>query len=61
MNVLELFAGSRSIGKAAEFLGYNVFSSDINAFDNINYAIDILEFDINKVPFKEVKFQVNFV
>ena len=52
MNVLELFAGSRSIGKAAESLGYNVFSSDLNAFDNINYAIDILEFDINKVPFK---------
>ena len=52
MNVLELFAGSRSIGKVAESLGYNVFSSDINAFDNIDYAVDILEFDINKVPFQ---------
>lgn len=52
MNVLELFAGSRSIGKVAENLGYNVFSSDLNKFDKIDYAIDILEFDINKIPFK---------
>lgn len=52
MNVLELFAGSRSIGKEAEKLGYNVFSSDINAFDGIDYVVDILDFDINKVPFK---------
>lgn len=52
MNVLELFAGSRSIGKEAEKLGYNVFSSDLNEFDKIDYAVDILKFDINKVPFK---------
>lgn len=52
MNVLELFAGSRSIGKAAEQLNYNVFSSDINDFEKIDYVIDILEFDFNKVPFK---------
>jgi len=52
MNVLELFAGSRSIGKAAESLGYNVFSSDINTFDDIDYVTDILDFDINKVPFR---------
>jgi len=51
MNVLELFAGSRSVGKAAESLSYNVFSSDINEFEGIDYAVDILEFDINKVPF----------
>jgi len=50
--VLELFAGSRSFGKTAETLGYNVFSSDIKAFDNIDYIIDILDFNINKVPFK---------
>jgi len=52
MNVLELFAGSRSVGKVAEELGYNVFSVDINNFDNIDYVTDILEFDTNKVPFK---------
>ncbi len=52
INVLELFAGSRSIGKAAENLGMNVFSSDLNNFENIDYAIDILDFDIKKIPFK---------
>ena len=52
MNVLELFAGSRSIGKEADKLGYNVFSSDLNDFENINYVVDILDFDINKIPYK---------
>ena len=52
MKVLELFAGSRSVGKAAESLGYDVFSSDINNFDKIDYVIDILNFDVKKVPFK---------
>ena len=52
VKVLELFAGSRSIGKAAESLGYEVYSSDINDFEGIDYPIDILEFDISKVPFK---------
>ena len=52
MNILELFAGSRSIGKEAEKLGYNVFSSDINNFDEIDYVISILDFDVTKVPFK---------
>ena len=52
MKVLELFAGSRSIGKAAESLGYDVFSSDINDFDKIDYVVDILNFDIKKVPFQ---------
>jgi site-specific DNA-cytosine methylase len=51
MKVLELFAGSRSIGKVAETLGYEVFSSDLNDFEGIDYAVDILDFDINKVPF----------
>lgn len=52
MNVLELFAGSRSIGKEAEKLGFDVFSSDLNEFEKIDYAVNILEFDIDKVPFK---------
>lgn len=52
MNVLELFAGSKSIGKQAEKLGMNVFSSDINNFEGIDYVVNILEFDITKLPFK---------
>lgn len=51
MKILELFAGSRSIGKAAEQLGLQVYSSDINAFKDINYVSDILQFDVSKVPF----------
>ena len=52
MKVLELFAGSRSIGKMAERMGMEVFSSDINNFEDINYVANILEFDVSKVPFK---------
>ena len=52
MKVLELFAGSRSIGKAAESLDYEVYSSDLNEFEGIDYPIDILDFDTSKVPFK---------
>lgn len=52
MKVLELFAGSRSIGKASEILGYQVFSSDLINFENIDYITSILDFDINKVPFQ---------
>jgi site-specific DNA-cytosine methylase len=51
IKLLELFAGSRSIGKEAEKQGVKVFSSDINAFENIDYVIDINNFDVNNVPF----------
>lgn len=51
MNVLELFAGSRSIGKAAERHGHKVFSSDITQFGGIDYVVNILDFDYGKVPF----------
>jgi len=52
MKVLELFAGSRSIGKICDEMGIEVFSSDINNFEGINYVVNILEFDYTKVPFK---------
>lgn len=51
MKVLELFAGSRSIGKVAEEQGWEVFSVDINDFEGIDYVTDILDFDYTKVPF----------
>lgn len=52
MNVLELFAGSRSVGKVAEKLGHNVFSIDINAFDNIDLVKDIEFVKPGDIPFK---------
>jgi len=52
MKVLELFAGTKSIGKAAKELGYDVFSSDFNPKFNTDYTIDLVEFDVTKVPFK---------
>jgi hypothetical protein len=52
MKVLELFAGSRSIGKACDSLNYQVFSSDIIDFEKIDYKVNILNFDVKKVPFQ---------
>jgi len=51
MNVLELFAGSRSIGIEAEKQGHNVFSVDWTAYDNIDLQIDIENLQIADVPF----------
>ena len=50
MKVLELFAGSRSIGKVCDELEHEVFSSDWEHFDGIDYAVDINKFDTNMVP-----------
>lgn len=51
MKILELYAGSRSIGKVAEKLNHEVFSSDINNFEAIDYVVDILDFEESEVPF----------
>ena len=51
MKVLELFAGSRSIGKAAEELGHEVFSVDWEEYDGIDLSIDIGELAIDDLPF----------
>lgn len=42
IRVLELFAGSRSIGKAAEALGMEVLSSDLTAYPGIDVVGDVL-------------------
>lgn len=52
MKVLELYAGSRSIGKAAEALGHEVFSVDIKPFKDIDLVIDIEFLTPEKIPFK---------
>ena len=51
MKLLELFAGSRSIGKEAEQQGYEVFSIDINNFKDIDLVIDILKLKKDMIPF----------
>ncbi len=51
MKVLELFAGSRSIGKVAEESGYEVFSVDIENFKGIDLAQDIEFLTVNQIPF----------
>jgi site-specific DNA-cytosine methylase len=52
MNILELFAGSRSIGKIADQRNHNVFSVDINDFNGINLVKDIEFLNVNDIPFK---------
>lgn len=51
MKVLELFAGSRSIGKVCDSKQIEVFSSDWKPFEGIDYAVDINKFDVSEVPF----------
>ena len=51
MKVLELFAGSCSFSNAAKEYGYKTFTTDYNDFDGIDYVTDILDFDINRIPF----------
>ncbi len=51
MNILELFAGSRCIGKEAELLGHNVFSVDWKEYEGINLAIDVEYMWPSDVPF----------
>lgn len=52
MNILELFAGSRSIGKEAEKQGHKVFSIDLKKFKDIDLAIDIEFLTPEMIPFK---------
>ena len=51
MKLLELFAGSRSVGKIAESWGWEVFSVDIKQFDGINLAKDIEFLEPSDIPF----------
>jgi len=51
MNVLELYAGSRSVGKIAETMGFRVFSTDIEPFDNMDLVKDIRLITRADIPF----------
>ena len=49
--IVELFAGSRSIGKEAESQGMTVFSVDWTQYENIDLVIDIGKLKKEDVPF----------
>jgi site-specific DNA-cytosine methylase len=51
MKLLELFAGSRSVGKEAEQMGFEVFSVDWEAYENINLVTDIGTMKMSDIPF----------
>lgn len=51
MKVLDLFAGSRSIGMVADELGFKCFSVDIIDFENIDLVKDIEFLEITDFPF----------
>ncbi len=52
MKILELFAGSRSIGKVADKLEHEVFSVDIKDFEGIDLVKDIEFVTVVDIPFK---------
>jgi site-specific DNA-cytosine methylase len=52
MKILELFAGSKSFSTAAQLLGHTTFTSDYDEAFDCSYTVDILDFDINKLPWK---------
>mgnify|MGYP003669482130 FL=1 len=53
MNVLELFSGSRSIGKVAEQLGHKVYSVDNVDYPNTDYVGDILDWKQDLLCYNE--------
>lgn len=51
IKLVELFAGSRSIGAVAEEMGMRVFSVDYRKYNGINLLMDIGEMSTEDVPF----------
>ena len=50
MNVLELFSGTKSVGKCCEKLGWNCVSVDLDPKFNPTHNIDIMSFDYEQYP-----------
>lgn len=50
MRILELFCGTKSIGKVAKARGHEVFSVDFDEKHNPDYCCDILAMDISRIP-----------
>lgn len=51
MKVLELFAGSRSVGKIAQSMGHEVFSVDWEKYPGIDLSMDIEDLQLTHIPF----------
>lgn len=51
MKILELFGGSCSFSNVAKNREHKTFTSDNVKFSDIDYKVDILDFDISKIPF----------
>ncbi|GJQ61028.1 MAG: hypothetical protein SCALA702_00810 [Melioribacteraceae bacterium] len=49
--LLELFAGNKSVSKEAKKMGWLTFTSDIDPRFQTDYTVDILRFEVEKVPF----------
>ena len=52
MKILELFAGTASFSNRAIRMGHEVFTSDYDPQFRTDYCVDIMDFDILKIPFK---------
>lgn len=50
--VLELFAGTASFSTVAMKRGHDIFTSDIDPSFETTYTVDIMDFDIAKLPAK---------
>lgn len=50
MRILELFCGTKSIGKVAKQRGHNVFSVDIDALHEPDLVANVLKLDLSKLP-----------
>ena len=52
LKVLELFCGTKSLSNVAKEMGMEVFTSDVNKRFRPDYRVNILLFDVHRVPFK---------
>lgn len=51
IKLVEIFAGSRSVGNAGDSMGMEVFSIDWKPYNKINWVGDVQDLKINDVPF----------
>lgn len=54
MRILELFAGTCSFSSVARSLGCSTFTSDIDESFQTDYTVDVMNFDISKIPFTHI-------